>query len=337
MAQGVNSFHLLGGIDNWVGWASLNATKIDIIMEIMDIDIPNNELEYYTSQSPITSPGKYSKLLENIPDSLVEICDVVHGLVVHQDDTETLYNFELSNERKLESNTRYVEKIFARIIELDSDSLDKTRLPQKRYSGSCRDFAILTCSILRSKGVPSRLRCGFAAYFHPDWYSDHWICEYWDKGKGKWKFVDSELGKEESVKYKISFDKTDIPRDLFFVAGKAWFDCKTGRLDPNKLGVKEINVKGYWFIRADVLRDLASLNKVELLPWDYTSYFDKQFEKLEALPEWEVEEINQIAEITSRDNIDFQKVIETYKNNPNFQVIKELTSYTSTGAIKVGL
>jgi hypothetical protein len=30
---------------------------------------------------------------------------------------------------------------------------------------------------------------------------------------------------------------------------------------------QEVGVKGYWFIKANLIRDLAALNKIELLPF----------------------------------------------------------------------
>ena len=42
--------------------------------------------------------------------------------------------------------------------------------------------------------------------------------------------------------------------------------CRCGEADPDTFGIFDMH--GWAFIRGNVLRDLASLNKVELLPWD---------------------------------------------------------------------
>jgi hypothetical protein len=61
----------------------------------------------------------------------------------------------------------------------------------------------------------------------------------------------------------------DVPRDRFLVAGEAWRACREGRADPETFGVTGLDgVKGLWFVRFDVLHDLAALNGVEVLPWD---------------------------------------------------------------------
>jgi len=296
-----------------------------------------DEFAYYSSQSEYTDPDKYSNLFNNLPNSIAGICEVVHGLVIHKDGTKDLYGFDLPDDRKLESNTRYIAKILKVLVGLENSPLNRIQDPQRRFAGSCRDFAIITCSILRHKGIPARLRCGFAGYFFSDWYSDHWVCEYLDKSEFKWKLVDAELGIEETRRYEIDFDKTDIPRDKFLVAGKAWLDCRSGKLNPDILGVKEIDIKGYWFVRASVLRDLASLNKIELLPWDYTDYFHRPFDDLKQLHEGEISLIDQIAGITSKDKVILDEATNVYNNNPDVQVLRKLTSYTSKGPIDLEL
>ena len=41
-----------------------------------------------------------------------------------------------------------------------------------------------------------------------------------------------------------------------------------GGADPAAFGLTHIHESGLWFIAGNVLRDLASLNKMEMLPWD---------------------------------------------------------------------
>ena len=45
---------------------------------------------------------------------------------------------------------------------------------------------------------------------------------------------------------------------------------RAGAIDPESCGVSFIPpVRGAWFVGASVVRDLAALNRRELLPWDY--------------------------------------------------------------------
>jgi hypothetical protein len=294
-------------------------------------------LRYYLSHSKYSDPGSQAHLFTDLPIAITEIANVVHGLIVHQDATKSLYGFELPKDRELEANTRYIEKILAIIIKRDGSPLSKKREPQNRFVGSCRDFALLTCSILRSKGIPARLRCGFASYFHDDWYPDHWVCEYWNREKKVWILVDSELGDEEKHYYSVNFDHTNVPRDQFMIAGEVWLGALSGKYNPEIYGVKAIDIKGLWFIRADVLRDLASLNKIELLPWDYTEYYDHSFKEISELSPADLQLTNNIAKITGGDAVSFDDSQRIYQGNSQVQVGLTITSYTKDGPKEVSL
>ncbi len=50
------------------------------------------------------------------------------------------------------------------------------------------------------------------------------------------------------------------------IAGDAWTQCRAGEVDPAKFGI--FDVHGLWFIAGNLVRDLAALNNMEMLPWD---------------------------------------------------------------------
>ncbi len=64
----------------------------------------------------------------------------------------------------------------------------------------------------------------------------------------------------------LAFDPLDVPRDRFLIAGEAWRQCRDGNADPATFGI--FDMKGYWFIAGNLLRDVAALNNMEMLPWD---------------------------------------------------------------------
>jgi hypothetical protein len=124
-------------------------------------------------------------------------------------------------------------------------------------------------AILREQGNPARARCGFGAYFNPGKFEDHWVCEYWNARLERWILVDAQLDAVQRKAFNIDFDPLDVPRDRFIVAGDAWQMCRAGRADPNSFGLSHTpGLLGLWFIAGNVLRDFASLNRMELLPWD---------------------------------------------------------------------
>jgi len=295
-------------------------------------------IDFYISQSEISDPGKFIQLYKNLPTSIEDLCKVVQGLIAHRDGAKEFYGFEVPEDKKREADLRYVEKIIGRVMALINSPLSTERPPEKRVFGSCRDFAILLCSILRYQKVPARLRCGFSAYFEEGDYIDHWVCEYWGRNEQKWLLVDAELGDEVLRIYKIDFNPTSVPRDKFLVAGQAWQLFRQGKVNPESFGVPWLNIKGAWFIRGNLLRDLAALNKVELLPWDYTEFSDKQFGNLSELSRQEVKLLDKISELTtSLRNEDIFKIQSLYNSDPRLKVASRIKSYTIHGPKEIVL
>jgi hypothetical protein len=69
-------------------------------------------------------------------------------------------------------------------------------------------------------------------------------------------------------KLSIDFDLTDVPHDRFLIAGDAWRRYRTGQADPDRFGLSFIPEAGNWWIAANLMRDAAALDGVEVLPWD---------------------------------------------------------------------
>jgi hypothetical protein len=114
--------------------------------------------------------------------------------------------------------------------------------------------------------ILARARCGFGTYFLPNHYEDHWAAEHWNPEQGRWIFVDAQLDAFRRQVLGIAFGPPDVPRDQFVVAGQAWRMCRDGQADADRFGIFDLH--GLAFSRGNLLRDVAALNKVELLPWD---------------------------------------------------------------------
>ncbi len=222
-------------------------------------------LDYYASPGPMTDPGPHAGLFADLPAELAALRDVVQGLLLHVYWVEA-YGVTLPPERVKEIELRAVHRMLGRLVALDDRPLAAPRPLERRLVGTCRDFSTLLCAMLRAKGVPARARCGFARYFTPGMYEDHWVCEVWRADEGRWALVDAQLDALQREKLGIRFDPLDVPRDQFVSGGQAWQLYREGRADPNCFGIFDIH--GEDFIRGNAVRDLASLNKVETLPWD---------------------------------------------------------------------
>ncbi len=228
-------------------------------------------LTFYRTQSAITQPGKQSVLFADLPQGIEELCKVVQGLIIHYH-TGDLYGCQITAEREREIDTRYVERMLERIIELDPSPLSEARTPQQRLVGCCRDFATMLCSMLRYQGIPARIRIGFATYIDlgPNFHTDHVVIEYWHERERRWLVVDPQMDALLIKLNRIDFDVHTMPQGRFLTGGEAWLRCRAGKADPNNFGihpeVKEI--RGWWLIRDKLVQDLAALNRVEMLVWD---------------------------------------------------------------------
>lgn len=291
----------------------------------------NSNLNYYKSHSKFTYPGKFAHLFENLPTSIKELVKIVQGIVIDKDLIE-LYGEIISDEQKNDTESRYVETILKIINDRNNSPISVERPPKERFVGSCRDYAIMLCSMLRHINIPARLRCGFDNYFNikEDLFDDHWVCEYWNEEKNSWILVDANVDEVVQQKFNIAVDALDIPRNRFIVGGKAWQMCRAEKVDPDKFGVSSIDIKGLWFVRGGVVRDLASLNKFESLPWEYWGISDKDPEDI---PEEDLKLLDDVAQLISGE-IDFGKVKSAY-NNKSLKVSGEIKSYTPFGGLKI--
>src|SRR5437899_818730 len=100
----------------------------------------------------------------------------------------------------------------------------------------------------------------------PDRYVDHWVVEYWEPELARWRRVDNQLDQVQQDALTLDFDPTDVPAGKFLDGAEAWQMCRAGAADPERFGI--LDFWGLWFVRNNVVRDLAALNKMELLPWD---------------------------------------------------------------------
>jgi hypothetical protein len=267
-------------------------------------------LQYYTDQSIMTNPGEYVYLYQKLPSDVSELCEVVQGVMLHIFWTQG-YGVELSEERKEEVQIRKVEDMLARIIELDERPINLMRDPSLKVVGNCRDFSLLLCSLLRHRGIPARPRCGFATYFTPGRYEDHWICEYWNSDEERWVKVDAQLDSLQIETLKIDFNPHDLPAGKFLTAGETWQSCRSGDIDPDYCGIFEL--KGLWFVAGNVMRDFMALNKLEVLPWDCNVIMEARGTQLD---HEDYVTLDKVAELVTAGNSTFTEIRSLYESNP---------------------
>ncbi|GCE23770.1 transglutaminase-like domain-containing protein [Dictyobacter kobayashii] len=267
-------------------------------------------LTFYREQSVITRPGEQSALFTDLPQSIEALCKIVQGLIIHYRCGD-LYGCQIMAEREREIDTRYVERMLERIIELDPRSLSVARASQQRLVGCCRDFSTLLCSILRYQGIPARIRMGFAGYIDlgPGFYTDHVVVEYWHEGEDRWRMVDPQMDALLIKMNGIDFDVQDIPPGRFLTGGEAWRRCRAGEVDPESFGIHPDvrEIRGWWLIRDKAIQDLAALNRVEMLCWDAWGMMSAK-----EISDQEAHLLDTIAELTLNSEAAFEELRRCY-------------------------
>ncbi|MHB8449856.1 MAG: transglutaminase-like domain-containing protein [Mycobacteriales bacterium] len=200
-----------------------------------------------------------------------DVCWPVHSLVIQPIEAEQL---GFTATRLAENQVRPADRIVRALLALEGGPLSVPREPPHRVVGTCRHFAVLACALLRHNAVPARVRCGFATYFQSGLALDHWITEYWDETQTRWVRIDPEI---------LGQTVLDHPEDLrpgeFLSGGEAWRAYRRGEVDPHTFGVCGTTNFGAAEISGNAVRDLAALNKVEMLPWDEWGRMDDAYKK----------------------------------------------------------
>ncbi|MGO9198119.1 MAG: transglutaminase-like domain-containing protein [Acidimicrobiales bacterium] len=219
-------------------------------------------LDFYRSPGVMTALPDHPALT-GMPSDLDGLRGVVQGLLLHRG-WAPAYGVEEDAIRVDEQNLRSTADLLRRVVEISSEPMTVSRQPVDRVLCICRHFTLLHTALLRSQGIPSRVRCGFSNCFDPAKWYDHWVTERWNGER--WVRDDPQIDELQARTVNLDFDAHDQPPGKFLTGGEAWIAARAGEVDPFLFGI--FDMWGLAFIAGNVISDFACLNKVELLPWD---------------------------------------------------------------------
>lgn len=223
-------------------------------------------VDEYARHSAYSDPGAYAHLLDELPDGIAPITDAVRNTVIHYKS-----GVEIRHDEDIDS--RWIERILATDQQRHHQPLSVAKPDVEKVAGCCRDYALLTVSALRQKGIPARTRVGFATYFFPGFHVDHVLAELWDGDR--WRFVDGQIAPgpmwpmdTQDIPLSMGRDPGDKP--LFLTAAQAWAAYRRGEVDPMAFGVHpEVpELCGAGFMAGEVGIELTHRMRDELLLWD---------------------------------------------------------------------
>ncbi len=285
-----------------------------------------NIKDFYSTQSVITEPGDHAALFKNLPIEVSELCRTIQGWVMHIAD-ESLFEYKIPSKDYAEIDSRYARVIIQKILEKNPGNLTQTRNIQDRIVGVCRDMALLACSILRSRGIPARLRVGFFDYLIPGIYLDEIFLEYWSESKEKWCIADVRMSPELIEKYKlnIDFDLYDIPPEKFIFAEQAWNLCREGKINPRHIGSRKL--RGLWYVRNSLIQSLAMFNKKEILFWDAWGPMLPMLTLKNGkpdLPESQLKMLDELSDFLLKNSHELSAIQTYYREHPDLQVPNQI-------------
>jgi hypothetical protein len=272
--------------------------------------------DHYLKPGVMTASGNFQPLLADLPRGIADLAAVAHGLLIHEH-IAGAYGVTLTQERRASVHVRPVAGLLGRMMAADSRPLAVAREPVNRLPGNCRHFTVLAATMLRAQGTPARARCGFGGYFGSDAFEDHWVCEYWNEAARRWMLADFQIDDVQRQMFDVDFDLMDAPRDKFLVAGDAWRLCRAGDADPAKFGLSLMNEAGYWWIAANLVRDVAALNNMEMLPWDVWGTMPAPDE---TITDEQYALFDRLAELTHDPDADFADLTAAYADDPRLHV-----------------
>ena len=244
-----------------MGCQRIGTHRLEMQKAVDEVD--TRMLEYYRAHSEWTNPGTQEEMYQGIPNDVPSIVKAVQGVL-----TRSHPNPSEAQDKGWE--IRRTDELLRRIRELHDEPIGATRPMAKRLLVNCRQFSVLTCSILRHNGIPARARAGYLVVPSAEVvYENHWICEYWEAAERRW------------IQINVGVGQIDMPEGRFVTAGEGWRRYRLGEAELETFGVSGHSM-GWDMVVGNVTCDAMALNKTELLPWDVNPHWNKKKEELAA-------------------------------------------------------
>lgn len=208
-----------------------------------------NLFDHYRAFSQFTYPGLYQeKLQRDLPPGIGQLGrlvkqQVIHSIALSMGREGVQLNPIYGNIRDVpwyrQGEDDYFPTVTAILAELyhrDPRGFVLDRAVENKLIITCRFVAILTASILKTRGLPARVRAGYAPYIRPDGMEAHWITQYWHAPEERWVTIDADTSLENRP-----FDPFDMPPDTFGFAADSWLAVREGRQDANAYIVHRVS------------------------------------------------------------------------------------------------
>ncbi|HNX58003.1 MAG TPA: transglutaminase-like domain-containing protein [Spirochaetota bacterium] len=291
----------------------------------------NNAIEYYRAHGTYTELKEEKELTDAISSDIADLVRIVQGNMIHAHWLPR-YGLDIPEERRQrEMNIRMFAERVKNIRDIAGGlSMKEPHPKEKRSIGTCRDFTVALTALLREKGIPARELCGFATYFSPGRYEDHWICEWWNEKENRWVLTDPQIDQLQKDALGIDFNTLDMPRDHFVTGARAWRMCREKKHDPSLFGIFEYH--GMDFIKGNLIRQVAALNKIPLLPWDCWGLINAGYDSMK---ENDLSFLDELARMADDPDSNSGTIQSLYAKDSRIRMQGTVTSYCGPRANNV--
>jgi hypothetical protein len=111
----------------------------------------SDDPDRWLPHSPMTEPGDKASRLDGLPAGIDSLCHVIQGVLVHSD---WMAAYGLPEPDASARETLPLSQRLLRIADADSRSLAIARPCAIRSVGTCRDYALMLCAMLRQRRIP---------------------------------------------------------------------------------------------------------------------------------------------------------------------------------------
>lgn len=295
----------------------------------MSRDIQN----FYREFSKYTYPGKYlEELAINLPDDIRMLGVLVRKQLIHRatlkhGNTGTNFDLRYGDMTKVPWYRQPEDDIFPTassiITELyrrDPKGVHLERAAENKLVLTCRFTSVLVASLLKIKGIPARVRSGFAPYFEvagldSSKSNDHWVNQYWDSKENRWVTIDVDGSLEDYLK----FDPYDVPSGKFDFSADAWLKTRDGTVDENYFW-NAGGTGGLIAISWELFYDFHCLMNDEVI-YMHTPEFTF-FKNFPNISDEKLSEIDELAELMLNPDKNFDALTHLWETNKSFRLLK---------------
>lgn len=284
-------------------------------------------LDHYLAYGMFTYPGLYEDYLKTLPDDVRKLGlllrkNFIHRTTLDAGNIGTNADLKYGDMTKMpwwrqaeDDNLTTTTAMMAEFMRRDSKGLTLDRAVENKLVLTCRYVAILMASILKTKGVPARVRSGFASYFEGTkdaW--DHWIIQSWNKSENRWISMDID-----GSWHRTGFDMYDIPDGMFDFSADAWLNVRGKKVDENHFR-NAGGFDGLIAIAWELFYDFHCLMNNEIIYLHHPEMVILgNFKKLS---EDKLKEIDELATLLKKPDDNFEKLTHLWGTQKEYRLLK---------------